>query len=62
MNRFDRYMMLLMDLGEYTSNKAAEIYRKELKGCRSERERDHKCYMLLEKRRHDLGYAPGQEW
>lgn len=58
MKDFDRYVLLLMDLGEYTEARAAEIWRKELKGCRSIRERDQKCYLLLEERRAKIGLAP----
>lgn len=54
----DRYILLLMDLGEYNEHRAAEIWRKELKGCRSIRERDQKCYLLLEERRAQIGLAP----
>ena len=55
--RAELFIQLLMDLGEYDSFQAAEIYRKELKDCRSERSMAEKCFILLEKRRKILGLS-----
>ena len=54
MTRADGYVMMLIDLGEYTEAMAWEIYRREIKPLRSIREKDRKCYMLLENRRRYL--------
>lgn len=52
------YILLLMDLGYYSEARAAQIYNGQLKRCRSERERAEKCYLILERRRQEIGEAP----
>lgn len=54
MKRYDLCIMLLMDLGDYDEAHAAEIFRKELKSCRSERERMTKLYFILANRRKSI--------
>lgn len=44
----ENYINLLMDLGNYSHEKANEIWEKELKNCKNKIE---KCYRILEKRR-----------
>lgn len=56
----DFYIQMLMDLGEYTSDQAAKIYREQLKlntdgKVMSERARAAACYKILEKRRQQVG-------
>ena len=54
MKRSERYILLLMDLGEYSEAKAAQIYVQEIKHCKSDRERDIKCYELIEARKKEI--------
>ena len=55
MTRAESYIQTLVTLGEYSELKAASIYVKELKHCRTNKERDRKCYDILVKRRNELG-------
>ena len=56
-DRAREYINLLMDLGDYNEHNAAQIYLKELKHCKNNREREQKCFLILEKRRHDIGLS-----
>ena len=51
MKNSDLIVMMLIDLGEYDSFHAWEIYRKEIKPLNSIRSRMNKCYEIIENRR-----------